>query len=76
MFAGRVPQTLVNSRSGSEPNPNRRPVTLSGRIRTKCCFNVAVHGSSCARSASSISSSVRMMRAVPLTITLQPSATL
>ncbi|WP_123024090.1 SRPBCC family protein [Mycolicibacterium stellerae] len=31
---GQAVQTAVNSRSGSEPNMNRLPLTLNGRIRT------------------------------------------
>jgi hypothetical protein len=69
-----LPQANVDSLSGSAPKTNRRPVTLSGRIRTKCGFGVAVQGNSHARLASSSSSSVRGARAVPLTITLQPSS--
>jgi hypothetical protein len=69
-----LPQANVDSLSGSGPKTNRRPVTLSGRMRTKCGFGVAVQGNSHARLASSSSSSVRGERAVPLTITLQPSS--
>src|SRR6185436_8023274 len=69
------PQASADSRSGSGPKTNRRPVTLSGRTRTKCCLVVAVQGSSCACSASAMSSWVRSTRAWPLTITLQPPVT-
>ena len=75
-LCGTWAQANVSSGSGSEPNRKRRPVILDGSSRTSWCLTVAVHGSSCARSASLISSSVPRVRATPLTITLQPSATL
>ena len=69
-----TPPASVDSVSGSGRKTNRRPVTFRGRIRTKCGFEVAVQGNNHARLASSSSSSVRGARAVPLTITLQPSS--
>ena len=47
-----------------------------GTPEHSCASTVAVQGSSCARSASWISALVFSTRALPLTMTLQPSDTL